>query len=89
MKYYVFITDAEAFASGSDTSLNLEATDRMKDIWTLVGDIEVEVNVDREILVKKATENLDYEAAKHQVALGDINSRKQNLLALPHLPGDA
>ena len=91
MKLYIYTTDIEAALRGDfDWSLNLSTRNDLGDAvdegWYLIGEVEHAMDLDRDVLTKKAVSNLGEQiqkvkAASH-VAVTQLETRQQNLLAL-------
>ena len=90
MKLFIYTTDIEAALRGDfDWSLNLSTRSDLDDVaddWCLIGEVEHAMDIDRDVLTKKAVSNLGEQiqkvkAASH-VAVTQLETRQQNLLAL-------
>jgi hypothetical protein len=91
MKLFIYTTDIEATLK-DDFAWSLTVSDRddLGDVgvggWYLITDIEVDINVDREQLTKLAVSDIDKKItevnAATSIAITELKTRQQNLLAL-------
>ena len=91
MKIFIYITDMEEALRGDFAwSINCSSRDDLSDTggnkWYLVGDVEVDLDLDRKKLTQLAIKNLDEQIkeikATMTIAVTQLESRQQNLLAL-------
>ena len=92
MKLFLYTTDIEAALKGDfDWSLNASSRDDLGDDvlhtgWHLLGDIEVDITIDREQLTKMAVSGIEKKIkevkAATSIAITSLETRQQNLLAL-------
>ena len=91
MKIFIYITDMEEALRGDFAwSMNCSNRDDLADMgenkWYLVGDVEVDLDLDRKKLTQLAIKNLDEQIkeikATMTIAVTQLESRQQNLLAL-------
>ena len=95
MKLYIYVHNdfIEQFLKG-DLGLSLNISDmepkEAQDIfnWTHLGEVDVELNTDEKTLRQTAMENIDKEIQKtralSETRVRELETRKQNLLALDH-----
>ena len=90
MKLFIYTTNIEEALRGNfEFSLNLSTRDDLGeacDDWCLIGEVEHAMDIDRDVLTKKAVSNLGEQiqkvkAASH-AAVTQLETRQQNLLAL-------
>ena len=88
MKFNAYITRPEDWVNGEqDLRLEPQTEGHIPDRWILAGEVDLELNVDRQTVVQKALEVLEatekYAMAEHYREMQDLQARKDNLLALP------
>ena len=90
MKLFIYTTNIEETLRGDFAwSLSASSRDDLADVasdWYLIGEIEFDMNLDRESLTKEAVSNIDKQIkdvrAQTSSAIALLESRQQNLLAL-------
>ena len=83
IKQFVYITDPEAFRKGNyGACFAVIGSDHMDKSWINCGEVMLDINVDGQAVVNKATANINMEIGKHSAALNVLEQRKSELLAL-------
>ena len=91
MKLFLYTTDIEAALKDDFAwSLTVSSRDDLDDVsgndWHLLGDIEVDITIDREQLTKLAVSDIEKKIkevkAATSIAITSLETRQQNLLAL-------
>ena len=90
VKQYVVITDPERFLKGNMGCFSIYAnTKYLPEEWTVVGEVEFEINVDTKELLSKATAELDADMGKLTAAMNVLEQRKKELLAITYQPEES
>jgi len=90
MKLFIYVTDVEEALKGDfNWSLTISSRDDFEDTvssYVRVGEVDVDLDLDREALTKTAVDNLEEQItevkAKTTAAITSLEARQQNLLAL-------
>jgi len=97
MKYYAYITRPEDFLANNRTGTLIlrDSKDHAPDEWIYVQpvDIFLDENIDQDKLRSVAVEHLEFEIKRAREVylkdLQDLESRRDNLLAIEHKPIEA
>ena len=91
MKLYIYITDMERALKGEyEWSLTASSRGDMDTLpdWTLVGEVELDFNMDSTEMTKAAVEQIEQEREKVKAELSQkmqkLDDRKASLLAIEH-----
>ena len=96
MRIFIYITDIEAALKDDFSwSINCSSRDDLANLgetkWYLVGNVQVDLDVDRKKLTQLATEDLNEKIkdikAIMTTSITQLEARKQNLLALTNDSG--
>ena len=88
MKFYIYTTDIDRTLKGDfNFSLHLSCSNDLSgNGWVLIGETDLDINIDREQLTVKACSEIDKEIAetqaRTQIRINELKDKKQKLLAL-------
>ena len=92
VKQYVYITDADKFLSGDYNFCFSVSNDDSYgyDSWILCGEVDIEVTVDNDAVMKSAIDAIDEQEektrAEFEMKMTMLKTKKANLLSITHQP---
>ena len=86
IKQTLYINNPEAHYRDPKDGLVIVNGNYMDDDWINCGEIEVDVDIDRQLLIDKTVAEINKELGKAQEAINRLEARKADMLALTHSP---